>query len=88
MKGAKPFILRHIHRPIIAIKKSVMQLVVKMPYGQAFFVLYQECVKASMPKHRPQGLYFAMNVRSQLLRGQSASWNAYSHRLGSPETLN
>jgi hypothetical protein len=33
----------------------MMKLMVEMPYGQAFFVLYQERLKTGMPKHRPQG---------------------------------
>ena len=53
MKGTKPFIPRHIHRPVIAIKITVMKLMVEMANGEAFFILHQEGIKSGMPEDRP-----------------------------------
>lgn len=41
---------------------------VEMPYGQAFFVLYQERVKTGMPKHRPQGQRIQMKNNMHRMR--------------------
>jgi hypothetical protein len=68
MKGAKPFIPRHIHRPIIAIKKPVVKLMVEMPNRQAFFISHQERVKPGMPKHRPQGQRIEMKDNMHRMR--------------------
>ena len=53
VKGAKPFIPWHIYGTIIAIKVSVMKLMVKMANCETFFILHQEGVEPGMAKHRP-----------------------------------
>ena len=54
MKGAKPFVPRHIYGAIIAIKVPVMKLMVEMAKCQTFFILHQEGVEPSMAEHRSQ----------------------------------
>ena len=52
MKGAKPFVPRHIYRTIIAFKVSVMKLMVEMANCQTFFILHQKGVEPGMAEHR------------------------------------
>ena len=54
MKGTKPFVPRHIYRTIIAVKVSVMKLMVETANRETFFILHQKRVEPGMSEHRSE----------------------------------